>query len=193
MIPLYPDNGLRTASLISLALIIIAGIWVLLTSKQSMTDSISERLVHNRAQYIVMASLLTVCGAIFYLFGYLWIGPTYHVPLLFYLILIISYVAQVTVAWTSVSGKSKIQTSLHIRGGETVALSMAFCLFLLFTSSYSSLPFFSYWVSLVILIFSIYCIGWYTFSSSLHKKFAVYESAYIAFFVATVVCLIAKV
>ena len=193
MIPSQPLEALRYLGLVPLALVILAGLWVLLSARHNLSTTISHRLTTNRVQYVVMALALTFCGAIFYTFAYVWLGPTYHLPLAYYLTLIVSYIAQTILAWTPVSGKSARHTSLHTHGGEVVSCSMALCLLFLFIANHALLPVFSYWTTLVGLLFSLGCIMAYIFSRKAHEYIVVLESAYVAVFSTIIVLLIFKV
>ncbi len=92
MIPSHPVEVLRYVSLIALGV-------VLLTAKHGTAVSISERIGARPRQYVAMGLALAICGAAFYGFAYFWFGPTYSLPLAFYSVLTVAYIAQLAVAW----------------------------------------------------------------------------------------------
>ncbi|MGB4758533.1 MAG: hypothetical protein WBP26_00585 [Candidatus Saccharimonadales bacterium] len=195
MIPSQPIEALRYVSLLALGVVLLAGLWVLISAKHEhgSAASISERLSGNRQQFITMALFLTLLGAVFYSSMYWWLAPTYHLPVLFYIILSIAYIAQLVLAWTPYSGKSERHTQLHTHGGEFVACAMGLSMVLVFAGNHTTLPFFSYWITLTSIIFSVIAIALYIGAPKMREHFVVYESIYILLFAGAIVTLTLKI
>ncbi|HSW98250.1 MAG TPA: hypothetical protein VLF71_00245 [Candidatus Saccharimonadales bacterium] len=193
MIPTRPITSLRYLSLYAMGAVLLAGLWVLVSAKQGAAVSISERLSNNRRQFIGMGLALTLLGLVFYSSVLGWLAPTYHLGVGFFVLLAAAYVAQLLVSWAPYVGKSTLHTQLHTRGGEFVALAMFGCLAMVFAGNYRTLPWASYWLCLVTMLFAVVAIALYIGSPRIHKHMAVYESVYVVLFAASVAALTLRV
>lgn len=165
-------------------LVIITGLWAVFTHKLGKDSSISLHIATSRPLYYLMGTLLTVGGALFYCFLAFWLIPYYSIHPAAYIVLIISFIAQLGMSWVPDSATNKHLHLAHFTFGGVVGVGMILFLILLCFSPSNLGPISAFLVAVSTILSIIYLLL-FCFVKSTHKHFLVYESVFIGLFALT--------
>lgn len=165
-----------------MTVVCLGGLISVLTQYENVHSSVSSSIGKNTKLYIIMGLLLSVGGALFYLFLALWLIPHYHVHSASYLLLLIAFLAQLGIAWAPVHKDRHKLERIHIICGGIVSVSMIlFLTLVLFTapnvgSIISALLTFYLFACYIYLFFFIF------FKKYRFRYFLLFESLFIGGF-----------
>ncbi|HBO64844.1 TPA: hypothetical protein DD425_02700 [Candidatus Saccharibacteria bacterium] len=180
---------LRWASAIILITLCIACIAIVSKRPIGKNTSVSLHISSNSPQFLSMAIFLTIAGAVFYTFIWVWLIPKYSLPPLLYPVLVVAYLGQLLLSWYPASMSNSKSHKLHTTGGVVVAVGMLLVLLTL-CLDVTKLPFLV-WVYVTIGTISTgILLVLYAIQRKVRDYFLIFELLFIAFFCSVILLLI---
>ncbi|MES2630441.1 MAG: hypothetical protein V4611_00595 [Patescibacteria group bacterium] len=178
-------------AVILIALLVMSG-FIIAKRPIGKNASLSLHFGTHRDTYFLMALFLTFGGALFYSFIWFWLIPTYNLPAVTYLLLIISYGAQLIMSWVPASATNSRFQAIHQLAATIVGISMI--IFLILLSFYASnLPDISALFIQIGTALTIISLVLYALIKKLHNYLLIFESLFIAFFCVAMLLLVVKI
>lgn len=111
MIPSAPVPFWQYFDVVVIAAVSIVIGWAMVTHRKkgrATLPSISQTIAADKNSHLLFAAVMTVCVPLYYGFLWFWVGPLVVAPWCFYLLLALSFVAEMVFVWVpATSGKSK--------------------------------------------------------------------------------------
>lgn len=120
----------QLVGLLSLIITLAGGLTILIRNPTQTSDSISYHIASKPHYFMLMGLVLTVAGFAFYGFLIFWLIPEYQLPQITYWIVIVSFIAQLLVAWIPARPKT-VEGRIHAASGITVGTAMVLCISIL--------------------------------------------------------------
>ena len=125
MIPSEPVQFWQYFDVIVIATVTAVIAWLMLTHRKkngALLPSISQTIAADEQATLLFAVMMTVCVPLYYAFIWFWVGPLVAAPWCFYVLVAISFIAEMIFVWVPASsGKSK---KIHELTAGFVGLTM---------------------------------------------------------------------
>lgn len=140
-------SALQVIGTLALLIVLGGGLYVTVKNPGESADSISYRISRTRSSFILMALSLTLAGLAFYCFLLFWLVPRYTLPSITSWIIIVSFIAQLLVAWLPARPQT-LGGKVHSIAGVVIGTAMVACIWILVLFG-EDVPRIAYLISLV--------------------------------------------
>lgn len=137
MIPESPVLFWQYFDLIALIPIFIGVIWILISHRRnegSYLNTISRAIAQSPKSQLGFSILMTIFFPLYYAFLWFWVGPHANAPVLFYISLALSAIAEVLFIWLPATGKG-VKSKIHSVTAGFVGLVMLLAPLLLLSAT----------------------------------------------------------